>query len=170
MVEVRVLVCTGGLPVLLQMLLRVLEVVRAGWVAPSYRALLEVTLEDITSAKSVLAKMALVWSLTSVCGMLEAELDCMGDRLTSQQMTLEMLEVQVRLVAVRALVLALGVLGSSGGSLACGGRGPSGMRGQDSATTLLTDDVNRFGLLVGKHGRVGVHGRVSQSSHARRAA
>jgi hypothetical protein len=154
MVEVRVLVCTGGLPVLLQMLLRVLEVVRAGWVAPSYRALLEVTLEDITSAKSVLAKMALVWSLTSV----------------SQQMTLEMLEVQVRLVAVRALVLALGVLGSSGGSLACGGRGPSGMRGQDSATTLLTDDVNRFGLLVGKHGRVGVHGRVSQSSHARRAA
>ena len=69
MVKVRVLVCAAGLPVLLQMLLRVLEVVRAGWVAPSYRALLEVTLEDITSAEGVLAKMALVRSLAGVCGM-----------------------------------------------------------------------------------------------------
>ena len=75
MVEVRVLVCAAGLPVLLQMLLRVLKVVRAGWVAPSYRALLKVTLEDITSAESVLAKMALVGSLASVCEMLEVELD-----------------------------------------------------------------------------------------------
>jgi hypothetical protein len=112
------------------------------------------TLEDITSAEGVLAKMALVRSLTGV----------------SQQMALEMLQVQVRLVAVRALVLALGVLSSSGGSLACSGRRPTGMRGQNSATTLLTDNVNRFWLLVGKHGRVGVHGRVSQSPHARRAA
>lgn len=80
MVEVRVLVCAAGLPVLLQMLLRVLEVVRAGWVAPSYRALLEVALKDITSAEGVLAKMALVGSFTGVCGMLEAELDWMGDK------------------------------------------------------------------------------------------
>ena len=71
MVKVRVLVCAAGLPVLLQMLLRVLEVVRAGWVAPSYRALLEVAPEDIIFAEGVLAKTALVGLFTSVYGMLE---------------------------------------------------------------------------------------------------
>ena len=75
MVKVRVLVCAAGLPVLLQMLLRVLEVVRAGWVAPSYRALLKVALKDITSAEGVLAKRALVGSFIGVCEMLEAKLD-----------------------------------------------------------------------------------------------
>jgi hypothetical protein len=84
-------------------------------------------------------------------------------------MALEMLQVQVRLVAVRTLVLALGVLGSSGGGLACSGRRPTGMRRQDSAATLLADDVDWLRFLVGEHGRVGVHGRVSQS-HTRRAA
>jgi hypothetical protein len=136
------------------MLLRVLEVVRAGWVAPSYRALLEVALKDITSAEGVLAEMALVGSFTGV----------------SQQMALEMLQMQVRLVAVRTLILALGVLGSSSGRLACSWRGPTGVCRQYSATTLLADDVHRLRLLVGEHRRVGVHGRVSQSSHARRTA
>jgi hypothetical protein len=84
-------------------------------------------------------------------------------------MALEMLQVQVGLVAVRTLVLALGVLGGRGGSLSCSGCGSTGMRRQDSSTTLLADDVDRFRLLVGKHGRVCVHGRVSQS-HTRRTA
>jgi hypothetical protein len=48
------------------MLLRVLEMVCAGWIAPSYRALLEVTLENVASTKGILAKMALVRSLASV--------------------------------------------------------------------------------------------------------
>ena len=127
------------------------------------------TLQDVASAKSVLAEMALVGPLAGVCVMLEAERGYVEAKLTAQQMTLEMLQVQVRLVAVRTLVFALGILGGSCGSLACSGCGPTGVRGQDSATTLLTDDVNGFGLLVGEYGRVGVHGRVSQS-HARRAA
>ena len=91
-------------------------------------------------------------------------------KLTSQQMALEMLQMQVRLVAVRTLILALGVLGSSSGRLACSWRGPTGVCRQYSATTLLADDVHRLRLLVGEHRRVGVHGRVSQSSHARRTA
>jgi hypothetical protein len=86
-----------------------------------------------------------------------------GSRLTSQKMALEMLQVQIRLVAVRTLVFALGVLGRRGRRLACSGRGPSGMGRQDSAPTLLADDVDWLRLLVGEHGRVRVHARVLQS-------
>lgn len=156
MVEVRVLVSASGLPVLLQMLLRVLEMVCASGVAASYRAFLEVALQNVTSAKRVLAQMALVRALAGVWrgqGILAAGCDWKKEkkacRLTAQQMALEMFQVQVRLVAMRTLILALGVLGRSRRRLASGGRGPARVRGQDSAAALLANDVDWLGLLVG---------------------
>ena len=83
-------------------------------------------------------------------------------------MALEMLQMQVRLVAVRTLILALGVLGSSSGRLACSWRGPTGVCRQYSTTTLLADDVHRLRLLVGEHRRMRVHRRVLQAHALRR--
>ena len=67
MVEVRVLLVASWLPVLLQMLLRMLQMVRASWVTPSYGAFLEVALQNVASAEGILAKMALIGSLARVC-------------------------------------------------------------------------------------------------------
>ena len=168
-VEVGVLLRPAGLPVLLQMLLRVLQVVRARGVSPPYRALLEVTLQDVASAEGILAEMALVGSLARVCGTLGLAIDWVLRKLTSQKMALEVLQVQVRFVTMRTLILALGVLCCGSRRFACGGRGPTGMGRQNSAPTLLADDVDWLGLLVGEHRRVRVHRRVLQS-HARRGA
>lgn len=66
MVKVRVLVCTSGLSVLLQVLLRMLQMVRASRVSPSYRAFLEVTLQDVASAECILTQMTLVGSFARV--------------------------------------------------------------------------------------------------------
>lgn len=78
-------------------------------------------------------------------------------------MALQMFQVKIGLVAMRALVLSLCVLGSGGRRLAGGGRGPSGMRRQNSATTLLANNVQRLRFLVGKHRRVGVQRGVLQA-------
>jgi hypothetical protein len=110
MVQVRVLLSTAGLPVL-QVVLRMLQVVRTSRVASSYRALLEMALQNITPAKSVFAEVARIGALAGV----------------SKQMALEMFQVQVRLVTMWALVLALGILGSVSRCLASSGRGPAGM-------------------------------------------
>ena len=80
-----------------------------------------------------------------------------------------MFQVKVGLVAVRTLVFAFCVLGRSGGRLACCGRRPARVCRQNSAASLLADNVHWLGLLVGKHRRVRVHGRVSQSHAWRRA-
>jgi hypothetical protein len=53
-VEIGVLLGATGLPVL-EMVLRVLQVVRARRITPTYRAFLEVALQDITSTERVLA-------------------------------------------------------------------------------------------------------------------
>lgn len=169
MVQVRVLLGATRLSVFLQMLLRVLQVVCACRVASPYRALLEVALENVTPAKSVLAEMALVRSLTGIWETSLAGANRESNKLTAQKMALEMFQVEVGLVAVRTLVLALCVLGRSGGRLACRRRGPARMRRQNSAAPLLADDVHWLWLLIGKHRRVRVHGRVSQSHAWRRA-
>jgi hypothetical protein len=88
-----------------------LQVVGAGGVPSPYRTFLEMALQNVTPAEGVFAEMARVRSLTRV----------------SEQMALEMFQVQVGLVTMWALILALGVLGSVGGSLSCRGRGPAGM-------------------------------------------
>ena len=93
------------------MLLRVLQVVGTSGVAATNGALLEMALQDITSTKGILAKMALVGALARVCRWLAYAREAGRDLLTSQKMALQVLQVQVCLVAVRALVLAIGVLG-----------------------------------------------------------
>lgn len=55
MVQVRVLLGAAGLPVFLQVLLRVLEMVRTRGIAPSYRTLLEMALEDVASTEGIFA-------------------------------------------------------------------------------------------------------------------
>lgn len=67
MVQVRVLLLsTIGLSIL-QMRLRMLEMVCPGGVAPSYRALLEMALQNVAPTKSIFAEMALIGTLTRVC-------------------------------------------------------------------------------------------------------
>jgi hypothetical protein len=65
-VQVRVGVGTGRWSVLLQVLLRMLQVVCSRGVASTYRALLEVALQDVTTTERVLAQMALVGSLAGI--------------------------------------------------------------------------------------------------------
>lgn len=71
-------------------------------------------------------------------------------------MALKMLQMQVGLVAVRTFVLALGVLGRVGGRLSSRGRWSAGMRGQDTASSLLSNNVQWLGLLVCKDRRMRV--------------
>jgi hypothetical protein len=65
-VQVRVGVGTGRRSVLLQVLLRMLQVVCSRGVASTYRALLEVALQDVTATERVFAQMALVGSLAGI--------------------------------------------------------------------------------------------------------
>lgn len=76
--------------------------------------------------------------------------------LTSEEMALEMLQVQVRLVAMRTLILALSVLGRVGDGLSDSRAWAARVGRQHTATSLLSYDVNRLGLLVGEDGRVRV--------------
>lgn len=69
MVEVRSGLSAIWRAVLLQMLLRVLQVVGASGVTAANGALLEMALQDVTSAEGVLAQVALVGSLARVCVM-----------------------------------------------------------------------------------------------------
>jgi hypothetical protein len=74
-----------------------------------------------------------------------------------------MLQVQICLVAVRALVLAICVLGGCGGRLASSRSRSSRVGGQDTTATLLSDDVHRLRLLVGEDRRVWVQRRVGHA-------
>lgn len=153
MVEVRVLLGTTWLPVLLQVLLRMLKMVRASGVTPSYRTLLEMALENVASTERVFAQMALIGSLAGVCGTSVAW-PWLGENkqvLTSQQMALQMLQVEVRLVAVRTLILALCVLRGSRWRLACGRSRPPGVGRQNTTSTLLANHVQWLRFLVREH-------------------
>ena len=69
MVEITLVSKTGGLLsllVLLDVSLRMRQVTRSGGVATADRALLEVTLQDITSREGVAAENAHVWAITGV--------------------------------------------------------------------------------------------------------
>jgi hypothetical protein len=69
MVEITLVSKTGGLLsllVLLDVSLRMRQVTRSGGVATTDRALLEVTLQDITSREGVAAENAHVWAITGV--------------------------------------------------------------------------------------------------------
>jgi len=81
-------------------------------------------------------------------------------------MTLQMFQVQVGLVAVRTLVLALGVLVGVSDGLANSGRRASGVGGQHPAATLLAYDMQRLWLLVLEHRRVRIHLGVRSETKA----
>lgn len=152
------------------MLLRVLQVVGTSGVAAADGALLEMALQDITSTEGILAKMALVGALARVCRWLAYAREAGRDLLTSQKMALQVLQVQVCLVAVRALVLAIGVLGGLSRRLSSSRSRSARMCGQDTATALLADDVHGLRLLVGKHRRVRIQRRVVHAHSAGGAA
>jgi hypothetical protein len=65
-VEVRVLLGSAWLPIL-EMVLRMLEVVGSRWVTPTDRAFLEVALQDVASTEGVFTQVARVRSLAGVC-------------------------------------------------------------------------------------------------------
>lgn len=74
--------------------------------------------------------------------------------LTAEQMALQMFQVQIRLVAMRALIFTFRVLGRVGGRLSCCRRGPTRVCRQNTAPSLLPNNVQRLRLLVRKHRRV----------------
>jgi len=119
----------------------VCQVIRASWVAPSDGALLEVTFEDIASRERVLTQMAHVGSVTSM----------------SQQVTLQMLSVQIRLVAMRTRVLSICVLlryhalGACTASLCWRVRASRGA-GQDTAPSLRTNNMRGSLLILQERG------------------
>lgn len=104
-------------------------------------------LQDVTSAKGVLAQMALVRALSGV----------------SQQMTLEMFQVKIGFVAMRAFVFALRILGSGGRRFAGSGRRPSRVGRKDATTALLTNNMDWLRLVVSEHRRMRIEGRMLQS-------
>jgi hypothetical protein len=104
--------------------------------------------------------MALVRSLTGVCVKLGSARPVEDRVLTSQKVALQVLQMQVRFVAVRALILAICVLCRGGGRLSSSRSWSARVRGQDAATALLTDNVHRLRFLVRKHRGVRVQRRV----------
>lgn len=170
MVEVRGGLSAVWLAVLLQVLLGVLQVIGASWITAANGTLLEMALQDITSAEGVLAQVALVGALAGVCITSEFARRAGDSVLTSQKMALQMLEVQIRFVTMRALVFAIGILCCLGGRLSSGRGWPPRVSGQDAATALLADDVDRLRLLVREDRRVRVERGVVHSHTACRAA
>jgi hypothetical protein len=71
-------------------------------------------------------------------------------------MALQMLQVQICFVTMRALVFSLCVLGGICGGLACRGSGPTRMRRQYTAPSLLSNNMQRLRLLVCENRRMRV--------------
>jgi hypothetical protein len=63
--QIRVLLWTCGLPVL-EVVLRVLQVIRTSRITPPDRAFLEMALQNVTSAESVFAEMARIRTLAGI--------------------------------------------------------------------------------------------------------
>jgi hypothetical protein len=71
-------------------------------------------------------------------------------------MALQVLQVQVRFVTMRALILAIRVLCRGGGRLSSGRSWSARVCRQDSATALLSDNVHGLRLLVREDRRMRV--------------
>jgi hypothetical protein len=133
-VKVTIVSKTGGLLCLLVLLdvsLRMRQVTSSRGVATADRALLEVTLEDVTAREGIAAEDTHVWAITGV----------------SQKMALEMLGMEVSLGAVRAREFAISVLHGNHGVLGAstGGRGSRSSRStwKDTASSLGANNVSR---------------------------
>ena len=116
-------------------------------------------LQDIAARESVLAKVALVGSFARVCCYCkQLEQDASRNKLTSQKMALQMLQVEVRLVAMRTLVFTFCVLGGVRDGFADCRAWAARVGGKHATATLLADNVHGFRVLVGEDGlRMGVH-------------
>jgi hypothetical protein len=149
-VEITLVGEAGGLLslllVLLNVSLRVRQVTSSSGVATADRALLEMTLQDITSREGIAAKNTHVRAITGV----------------SQKVALKMLGMEVSLCAVRAREFAICVLdrnhGVLGASTSGWGSRPSRSTGQDSASSLRANNVSRRFALW--HHRSGLHKRT----------
>lgn len=142
-------------------------------VASSQGTLLEVALQDITSRECIPAKHAHVRAITSVYSVSRIQNGAKKKKKhTSQQMALEMLGVQICLVAVRTWELPIRILGGDGGVFgsgtidAIGSHGSRAARdaGKDATTALRADDLGARGILgrvrrspVGTRDGIGVH-------------
>lgn len=126
--------------VLLHMSLGVRQVADTGGVSTANRALLEVTLQNITTRKSVAAENTHVGTVTRV----------------AEEMALQMLRVKIGLGTVGARELAIRVLDRNDSALGGGGTSGRGSRatrsaGQDATTALATNNMSR-GVALGSHG------------------
>jgi len=147
-VEIAVMSKTSGLLCLLVLLdvgLRMRQVTSSSGVATADRALLEMTLQDITSREGVAAENTHVWAITGV----------------SQEMALQMLGMEVSLGAVRAREFAISVFHGDHSVLGTGasGRGGRSSRsaGKDTASSLGTNNVSR--RLTLRHDGLRLHER-----------
>lgn len=111
------------------------------------------TLEDVRAGERVLAQMAHVRTIASICTQLELGMDVGGRVLTSEQVTLQVLCVQIRLVAMWARVLAIGVflrnhtLRSGAGTLSWRIR-PAWCAREYSTSSLRAYHVSRLLLIL----------------------
>jgi hypothetical protein len=87
-------------------------------------------LQNVTPTESIFAEMALVWALTRVCETSVAGA-LVGNilELTAKEVALKMFQVQVGFIAMRAFVLALGVLGGRGRGFSSRRRRPTRVGG-----------------------------------------
>lgn len=129
------------------------QVISTCRVSSSQRAFLEMTLEDVRAGECVLAQVTHVWTITGICAALE--LDCrMEDEIrTSEQVTLQVLRVQIRLVTMWARILAIGIL-LRYHALRCGAGTlswrvwPTWRARQYSTSSLRAHDVSRLLLIL----------------------
>ena len=96
--------------------------------------------------------MALVGSLASICGTLASGHRMGIGELTSEEMAFQMLQMQICFIAVRAFVLAVGILVRVGGWFPCSWSWPSRVSRQHATATLLAHDMYGLWFLVGEHG------------------
>lgn len=137
-----------GLSILLNVSLGVGQVASSGGVSTADRALLEVTLQDITSRKRIAAKDTHVRAVAGV----------------SQKVTLKVLRMKVGLCAMGARKLSIGILDGndrvlSGTSAGSRSGGSARSTRQDTTSALRAHNVSRLVTLVLEN-RVGLHQRA----------
>jgi hypothetical protein len=124
--------------------------VLARWVPPTNRAFLEMTLQDVAARERVFAQMALVGAFSRV----------------SQQVPLQMLQVQICLVAMRALELVVCVLSRIRRRFPNSRSRPAWMGWQHSASSLLSYHMYWLRLLVSQHLGMRVRAKLAGETDA----
>jgi hypothetical protein len=139
--------------------------VLARWVPPTNRAFLEMTLQDVAARERVFAQMALVGAFSRVWSRL-AHFVYRINRHTSQQVPLQMLQVQICLVAMRALELVVCVLSRIRRRFPNSRSRPAWMGWQHSASSLLSYHMYWLRLLVSQHLGMRVRAKLAGETDA----